>query len=92
MLLDVRVVDVHLQLAQAAEAGKPPVGHRSAVDVEVVAAEEVVRRRVRVVRADEALDVGCLVAVEPFADARPPSSNAAFVSAGLVVTSRSPRV
>ena len=70
VLLDVRVVDVHLQLARAAEAGEPPVGHRSAVDVEVVAAEEVVRRRVRVVRADEALDVGRLVAVEPFADAR----------------------
>ena len=70
VLLDVRVVDVHLQLARAAEAREPPVRHRGAVDVEVVAADEVVRRRVRVVGAHEALDVVRLVAVEPFADAR----------------------
>ena len=59
-----------LQLAWAAEACKPPVRHRGAVDIEVVAAGEVVRRRVRVVRAYEALDVVRLVAFEPFADAR----------------------
>ena len=70
VLLDVRVVDVHLQLARAADAREPPVRDRSAVDVEVVAADEVVRCRVRVVRAHEALDVVRLVALEPFADAR----------------------
>ena len=70
VLFEVRVVDVHLQLARTADAREPPVRHSGAVDIEVVASGEVVRRRVRVVRAHEALDVVGLVAFEPFAGAR----------------------
>ena len=70
VLLDVGVVDVHLQLARTADAREPPVRDRRAVEVEVAVPGEVVGSRVRVVRAHETLDVVRLVALEPLANAR----------------------
>ena len=70
VLLDVRRVDVHLQLAGPPNAGEVPVRDRRAVEVEVAPVVQVVGSHVGVVRADEPLDVCRLGAVDPLVDAR----------------------
>ena len=60
MLLEVRRVDVKLELAGTAAAGEAEVRERSPVEVFLAAVGEVLRRNVRVVRADEPRDVGRL--------------------------------
>ena len=70
VLLDVRRVDVHLQLAGPPDAREVPVRDRGAVEVEVAPVAQVVGSDVRVVRADEPLDVFRLGALDPLVDAR----------------------
>ena len=82
VLLDVRRVDVHLQLAGLPDAREVPVRERRSVEVEVAPVAQVVGSDVGVVRADEPLDVVRLGGLDPLADARdrrprgaPPSSH-----------------
>jgi hypothetical protein len=70
VLLDVRRVDVDLQLARVADAREVPVSNRRAVEVEVAPLVQVVGSDVGVVRADEPLDVLRLGSLDPLVDAR----------------------
>ena len=64
VLLDVRRVDVHLQLARLPDARKVPVRDRSAEEIDVAPVAQIVGCDMGVVRADEPLDVLCLVALD----------------------------
>ena len=68
VLFGVRRVDVELQLAGPADERELPVRDRGAVEVEIAATAEVVRRDVRVVGAHEPLDVVGFGALVPLAD------------------------
>src|SRR6266545_4242404 len=70
VLLDVRRVDVDLRLARTAYAREVPVRDRGAAEVLGAAVGEVVGGHVRVVAADEALDVARLGGVGGVAGAR----------------------
>ncbi len=70
VLLDVGRVDVHLQLAGSPDAREVPVRDRRTVEIEVAPVGQVVGSDVRVVRADEPLDVFRLVALDVLVHAR----------------------
>ena len=70
VLLEVGRVDVHLQLARPPDAREVPVRDRRTVEIEVAAVFQVVGSDVRVVRADEPLDVFRLVALHALVDTR----------------------
>ena len=87
VLLDVRRVDVHLDLAGPADAREVPVGERGAVEVDVAPVVQVVGRDVGVVRADEPLDLFRLRAwSRSWTRATVASRSAAFLSSGLVAS------
>ena len=70
VLLDVRRVDVHLDLARPPDAGQLPVRQRGSVEVEIAPADQVGGRDVLVVRPDEPLETLRVGAVGALADAR----------------------
>ena len=86
VLLDVGRVDVHLRLAGPPDAAEVPVRERGAVQVELAPVDQVVGRDVRVVRADEPLEVVRLRRRRrcSWTRATVASRSAAFVSSGLV--------
>ena len=69
MALDVRVVDVNLDLARGAPAHQRPVGDRRAVQIERAPPRKVVGRDPAVVLTDERHGRGRFVLVQLVADA-----------------------
>ncbi len=70
VLLEARRVDVRLELAGPADARETPVRERRPGEVELAPVDQVLRRDVRVVGADEPLHVGRLGVLGGVAGAR----------------------
>jgi hypothetical protein len=92
VLLEARAVDVDVQLAGPMDARQPPVRERSPGEVNLAPLAQILGSDVRVVGADEPLDVVRLRGVNRVANARDDRLEEGVPSsrAGLVATRGSP--